>query len=88
MPSTSIPLEDCLQPESMQKGCSTNKESRYDEGKQIDVSSEEFKPIIASGAMDVVVADKMSSNGLVEPKVLYLCHFLYSLFIKVYLCNF
>jgi hypothetical protein len=37
----------------------------------MEETSEEFKPSTSTGAMNAVLADKISSDGSIGPKVLY-----------------
>ena len=70
--STSTACEACSQPHFVQKVSSINTESTCGEVKRVEETSEEFKPSTSTGAMNAVMANKMSSDGSIGPKVLYL----------------
>lgn len=71
VPSASTADEACLQPQFVQKVSSINTESTCGEVKRMEETSEEFKPSTSTGAMNAVLADKISSDGSIGPKVLY-----------------
>lgn len=68
LPSASTADEACLQPQFVQKVSSINTESTCGEVKRMEETSEEFKPSTSTGAMNAVLADKISPDGSIGPK--------------------
>uniref|UniRef100_A0A6N2LX40 TSL-kinase interacting protein 1 n=1 Tax=Salix viminalis TaxID=40686 RepID=A0A6N2LX40_SALVM len=66
--STSTTYEACSQPQFVQKVSSISSESTCGEVKRVEETSEEFKPSTSTGAMNAVLANKMSSDGSIGPK--------------------
>jgi hypothetical protein len=62
--------------------------SARDEVKWMEETSEEFQPSTSTGATNVVSADKVSSNELIGPVVLYIFWaFSQLIAVIVFLCN-
>lgn len=68
MPSTSISIQGSLKSE-VQKGCSTNVANHYGKVKKIEETSAEYEHVTGNGATTAVLAENMSFNRPIDPKV-------------------
>jgi hypothetical protein len=71
----------------MQQVCSIDAVSARDEVKWMEETSEEFQPSTSTGATNAVSADKVSSNELIGPVVLYIFWAFSQLIAVIVLCN-
>lgn len=84
----STTYDACLQPQIMQQVCSIDAVSARGEVKWMEETIEEFQPSTSTGATNAVLADKVSSNELIGPVVLYIFWaFSQLIAVIVFLCN-